>query len=193
MIPDPDGTLVKRQGMYYFLEPGVEFWSHSMLGGHWFEGHPFQTGPFSTAEEPKPQWVNGAMPVGPGWPPDPHCCCGAYPAFTCARVEFTVTRTDTGVSMTVLATTVFQVGDSIQAHCLHGHNLASDSTLPCPACTPSYFTTNCGPLIPAEIEVESGVDDPSYVVSLFTRTPALVIWPGDLSCRLGTTRVRYFR
>ena len=74
MMPDDDGNLVARKGRYYFRDGATDFAQRSGLGGHWFEGHPFQTGPTSTAETPKPTWVNGATPTGAGWEHLPFSC-----------------------------------------------------------------------------------------------------------------------
>lgn len=89
-MPNPDGTFTPRKGRYYFLEPGCEFLPRSMLGGHWFEEKPYQTGPYSTLPSPKPVWVNGSTTFPAGWP-DVHCCCGIWPEFTPTRARITVT------------------------------------------------------------------------------------------------------
>ena len=77
-VPNGDGTFTPQKGRYYFLEPGCEFQQHSQLGGHWWEGKPFQTGAWSTLPSPAPVWVNGSTTFPVGWP-EVHCCCGVWP------------------------------------------------------------------------------------------------------------------
>lgn len=89
--PNGDGTTTPRKGRYYFLGPRVKFLSHTGLGGHWWEGHPFQVGDLATEETPKPVWVNGSRSLGSGYP-DVVCCCGLYPPFVASRVHITIVK-----------------------------------------------------------------------------------------------------
>lgn len=54
----------KMPGRYYRIPhgPKVEFIDRSGLGGHWWEGKPFQTGTYATEMDPPPVWVDGALP-----------------------------------------------------------------------------------------------------------------------------------
>lgn len=75
MVPFAGGPMTPVKGRYYFVDGATEFEQHSMLGGHWWEGHPFQTGEYATLDTPRPSWVNGASPpTDEGWPFG--CCCG---------------------------------------------------------------------------------------------------------------------
>lgn len=141
-IENPPARPVARLGRYYFLADDAQFIQRSGLGGHWFEGRPFQTGHLATSNTHPVTWVDGSTNFPVGWP-DIHCCCGLWPEFTPTATWIKVTIPGVGehedwayatgsVFGTILArfqSTTF--GDRYQCY------------LQCPACTTQITSYPC--------------------------------------------------
>lgn len=193
MVPMPDGSLAPRQGMYYFLEHGVEFLQRSQLGGHWFEGKPFQTGDYATSMLPKPQWVTGAIPNGAIWPPV-HCCGLLWEEFTCTKVTMHAKRLDTGAEWTEDAHSIGQAGGLTRAIWdwgLSGRNIAD---LWCDD-HPSALASSCPPPgdQPLEVFIDPEIESSDYRVSL-RGASKILYWrpPAFTTCALADVRFDFY-
>lgn len=85
-VPDGAGGYTPIPFQYFFVEKEAGSAGRTMLGGHWWEGKPFQAGPYSTAMTPAPAWQNGQPPAHATWP----CAAGCHACRTLAGA--TVTR-----------------------------------------------------------------------------------------------------
>jgi hypothetical protein len=182
----------RRSGRYYWLAPGVEFIPHSQLGGHWWEGRPFQTGEWSTVERPPPAWVDGAIPAGGSWP-SIHCCQGLWPQFTCTRARLTMVRLSDGQVVVREADSISQVDCRVGAIYDVSLFLANGVTLGDPVVPNNFSASFCGP-ISQQLEAffDHGIADPLYRISL-RRSLTSVIWPTTQLCtQASSVRVDFF-
>jgi len=83
-----------------------------MLGGFWWEGHPFQTGAFSTLDVPVPTWRDGSIPVGGGYPVIGPCtACGRIHGAALSSARMVMVRLDNGDVADVPTTMFHGIGD----------------------------------------------------------------------------------
>lgn len=191
-VPNGDGTTTPRFGRYYFLEPGCAFRQHSQLGGHWWEGHPFQTGDWSTAEVPKPAWVNGSMTFPIGWPAV-HCCFGLFPEFAPTRATMIQTRQSDGAVTSANAVAVSSTGTGYAAYWLLTTFNPIVLGVNCSTSFAGVGSPFCGPPSQAlEVFLDPSITDPDYQFTA-RRSPATLPWlPTQLCTLLSSVEIRFY-
>lgn len=194
MVPNEDGTLTPRKGRYYFVDGNRDFIPRSMLGGHWFEDKPYQTGPWSTANSPRPVWVNGASPaMGEGM--NVGCACGLIDS-PVSRAEGVFTFPNPLESFSGSAHALVWDGFGLNASFgpIPGVNSVVVQ-LPADTCAPTCGTPLCYPPAEGILTVETGISDPTYMATLMFPDCRLSRGGVDpLSCRLHcSAQVRLFR
>lgn len=155
-----------RKGRYFFLDGHTVFDNRSMLGGHWWEGHPFQTGPLSTLETPVPRWVNGSIHLPAGWP-QVACCGWGIPRFIPTSCRLTLSRIASPTVSTMLASTTFSDPSFTQFYFQpSGQPNYNEVTIHCPGEAPHFWASFCGLPVVYLRAFNAGITTPGYLFSL---------------------------
>lgn len=187
-----DGVSADHPGVYFFTERR-DFVQRSGLGGHWWEGRPFQTGERATAPFPTPTWRNGSMPEFPGEPPI--CLCGVIETeFTPSRVQLLATRISDGHVYDLDATGIVVTAGQVHAEWSRtGAGVWFQGAYHWFTCTWEGAVSNfypCYGLHATSITQIEELSDPDYV---FTVGPFNLTLPAGGTCEACSVKLRWFR
>lgn len=191
LVPGPGPTKTARIGRYYFLPKDAEFLQHSKLGGHWFEGPPFQSGDYSTLKNPKPVWVDGSMNFEPGWSA-PTCCTSGLKPFIPSHAELRIIHRGPNFTDTLLSATIGEFQGNVLAT-FQPHAFGNRYTVALHCHDTNHGIVNeCQPGVNQPLTLNFEPLPPPYICTLNSATAVLNRPTGGACYTSCAVRVRFY-